>query len=399
MIPKMTNPKILIAFLVVAVFAVFASSASAECGPGFTNKKQLIHYYQNNPDAAHGFREELLAHPATGYQADETVVNWLRSPEQRVFNAPSGYHLTSNTYCPGGPGHYAPYNGLLDNMGGRPMLWHCDKDGKCIPILKGYCMNFVCGPPVHKHPKKCKCRKPKKPKCKCHHKKHPKPKCSTKSPGGGGGNCNTQVVTVTPKQECEANNHSGTNCQQVTVTVVANCSNVSMENSGNVNQGGNCNNGGTETCVGQSNCNTETPPPPCGCKPEEPEVPKKPEQPVVEWKRIQEVHLKESTELCVTVTPTSVVGEVQFAVVDGKRSNGGKGVYNAGTNKYCVIYTAPTEEPAHVCQEEWISAKLPPGTKCDVAHVAVFCNNGAETVKGSMEIPVTDAEGKGEIVW
>lgn len=128
------------------------------------------------------------------------------------------------------------------------------------------------------HPKPHHPKKHKKP-----HKKKPAPECSTKSPNGGGGNCVQQVVTVTPKQECEANNHSGTNCQQTTTTIVANCSNVNYGESTNVNQGGNCNSGGTETCVGQGNCTTHeeetcvnkscnvTPPPKeeCGCKPPE----------------------------------------------------------------------------------------------------------------------------------
>lgn len=192
------------------------------------------------------------------------------------------------------------------------------------------------------------------------------------------------------EQHCQANGGTWNGSQQLCtiIQINANCSSVTVVNgSGNVvesKQEGNCN---QEIKEEKS----------CGCHPEEPEKPKTPESPVVEWERIQEVYLNHERKLCVTVTPTSSVKEVQFAVAVGQRSNGGKGVYNASTNKYCVEYTAPTEKPAHECQEEWISLYLPPGTKCDVAHVAVFCSNGAETVKGQMEIPILEeAEA---VVW
>jgi hypothetical protein len=247
--------KIMVSALTLVVFgAIFASSAFAECGPGFTNKKQLVHYYQHNPSAAHGFRKELLAHPDTGYQADETVVNWLKSPEQKVFNAPSGYVLSSNTYCPGGAGQYQPYGGLLGNMGGKPMLWHCNKDGKCIPVLKGYCMNFVCGPAVHKSSPKCKCRKPKKPKCKCHHHKHkPKVICKQGTVQIGNG-CSPQ--TVNQRQECEVHSGSWNENTLVCVQVGQNgvCSAQSGVVNGNnntVNQEVNCGSN-TEVCVNNS---------------------------------------------------------------------------------------------------------------------------------------------------
>lgn len=142
-----------------------------------------------------------------------------------------------------------------------------------------------------------------------------------------------------------------------------------------------------ETCVNKEERPKE---------PEEPEKPKTPEPPVVEWERIQEVYTNHERVLCVTATPTSVVGSVQFGVKWGSRSNGGVGVYNASTNKYCVTYTAPSEEPPHVC-EEAISSKLPAGTKCDIANVAVFSNNGAKTVTATMEIPVLTEES--QVVW
>jgi hypothetical protein len=80
----------------------------------------------------------------------------------------------------------------------------------------------------------------------------------------------------------------------------------------------------------------------------------------------------------------------------GERSNGGKGVYNASANKFCVTYTAPTEEPPHTCVEP-ISSELPPGTKCDVVEVTVFCSNGAKSVTVKGEIPII-AEEKA-VVW
>ncbi len=220
-------------FTFMVIGAVFASTASAECGPGFSGKQQLIQYYKHNPSAAHGFRKELLAHSAySGFQADETVVNYLRSPEQKVFNAPSGYHLTANTFCPAGPGKYQPYGGLLDNMSGKPMLWHCPKGSNCVPLLKGYCMNFVLGPQIRKHHKPPKC------KCKKHHK--PKKSCQAKGMVNVNGNCVKQ--TNTAKQECEAKVNGTWNGNQCTIVQInANCSNVAGNEGGTVVQGGNCN--------------------------------------------------------------------------------------------------------------------------------------------------------------
>ena len=380
-----------VAFMVIGS-AIFSQGAFAECGPGFSSKSQLISYYKHNPAAAHGLRKELLKHSSyTGYQADETVLNWLRSPEQKVFAAPSGYVLNKNTYCPGGPGKYKPYNGLLTNMGGKPMLWHCDKEGhNCVPILKGYCMNFVMGPPVKKHkPPKHKPKKPHKCGCKKHKPPKPKPTCEAQGMITVAGNCVSQSNNA--KQECDAKvggTWNGSQC--VIVQINNNCGNVNVGNEGNttVTQGDNCN-----TIVEEKPCNCT--PPPCECKPEEP---KEPKQPVVEWERIQEVYVNKTRNLCVTVTPTSAVSEVQFGVKWGERSNGGKGVYNASTNKYCVTYTAPSEEPPHTCEEP-ISDKLPPGTKCDIANVAVFCKEGFKTVYAKMEIPILDAEKNEEIVW
>lgn len=248
--------------LTLVVFgATFTSSAFAECGPGFSSKSQLIQYYKHNPSAAHGFRKELLAHAAyTGYQADETVINYLRSSEQKVKNAHSGYRLKTNTYCPGGPGQYLPYQGLLDNMSGKPMLWHCPKGESCVPLLKGYCMNFVTGPPVRQHhppkhhPHKCGCRKR-------HHRRHkPKIICKQGTVRNGNG-CSPQ--TNNAEQECSV---KGSNWKWNTVTqkceiiqINANCSNVTViEGSNNVVvQEGNC-----PTTVEEKPCGCHTPPPP-----------------------------------------------------------------------------------------------------------------------------------------
>jgi hypothetical protein len=372
--------QIMVALIACTVIgAIFASSASAECGPGFSNKQQLIQYYKHNPSAAQGLRKELLAHSAyTGYHADETVLNYLRSPEQKVFATPSGYVLNKNTYCPGGPGKYQPYNGLLTNMPGKPMLWHCNKDGKCVPLLKGYCMNWVMGPPVVKHPPK-KHHPPKK--CKCKKQKPPKKQCTVKS-GHANGNCLKQTNTATAEQECKGQ-VSGTQCV-ITQTQINNvCGNVNVGGS-DVNQGGNCNTGGEETCVGQNNCNTTPPPPPaCPCKPEEP---KKPEPPVVKWETIQEIWLGHSRSICVAVTPPSGVS-VHIDAEWGEVKNGGNAVLLSGTNKYCATYVAPTEKPPHTCVEP-ISNELPSGTKCDIVEAVVVSSNGAKTVTVKKEIPI-----------
>jgi hypothetical protein len=97
-----------------------------------------------------------------------------------------------------------------------------------------------------------------------HGKKHGK--CSAKG-GHVNGNCVKQTNTATVEQECKGQ-MNGNQCISTITQINANCSNVAVGNSGDVNQGGNCNTGGVETCVGQSNCNV-TPPPeePCGCIP------------------------------------------------------------------------------------------------------------------------------------
>lgn len=193
----------------------------------------------------------------------------------------------------------------------------------------------------HHHPKK---HKPP-------HKKKPAPECSTKSPNGGGGNCVQQVVTVTPKQECEANNHSTTGCTQTTTTIVANCSNVNYETTGsNVNQGGNCTNGGTETCVGQNNCTNEetcvnnscivTPPPeeehPCDCHPEEPEETK----PWVELMNVQEVDVNKSSLMCATVYEGS---DVVFHAETGSFKHQVHSEPQYGPEAVCDTYTAGSD--------------------------------------------------------
>lgn len=377
--------------LAVIGSALFSSSAFAECGASFSSKQELIEYAKSNPTWVHGFRKELLKHKAyTGYQADETVINYLESPEQQVFAAPTGYKLSTNTFCPGGPGKYKPYergnpsNALLGNMSGKAMLWHCDKEGhNCVPLLKGYCVNFVTGKPCKPHaPPKHKARKPKP--CGCHHKHHkphkkkPAPKCSTKSPNGGGGNCSPTTVTVTPKQECEASDHSSASCSQpVTVITVGACSNYSSGNSGDTNQGGNCNNGGTETCVGQNNCSpheeetcvnnscNETPPPPkeeCGCTPPPPPVcedhsatnykgplpckyPPPPVAPKVELEELNDFEANEQTVICARVTaPSGDSLTVTFYGGTSSFANHGEGKLRAGSsNEWCDTLTVSSE--------------------------------------------------------
>jgi hypothetical protein len=350
--------------------AIFVPSAFAECGPGFHNKKELIEIVKKNPSIANGLRKELLAHPEYEYNADETVLNYLREPSQKVEKTPPGYKLSRNTWCPGGFGHYKPYGGLLENMPGKVMLWHVNKADKAFPIMKGYCMNAVGGPSVQKKtPKSPPKHKPRKrKKCGCKRKKpKPAPKCSTKSPNGGGGNCNEQVVTttVTPEQKCGAENHSSAGgCTQTTTTVtnVYNCSNGNNENTGStINNGGNCNNGGTETCVGQSNCSPHeeetcvnnscnpTPPPKeeCGCKPEEPEEPEKPKSPPkVELETINDFEVKEPGTICARTIATAgdSLSVTFFAKGGGEFHNHGVGKLRPGTtNEWCAEYTASSE--------------------------------------------------------
>jgi hypothetical protein len=378
--------KRLITFMVVGfVFAIFASSASADCGTPFTNKATAVNYYKHNPGAASMLKKWLSSHKVYEFHADQGLNQYLEQSNVRVFNAPSGYVLDKNTYCPNGPnGGYSDYTGNKGNMSGRPMLWFCNKAGKCFPILKGYCRNAVKGPPVVKHPPKKKPPKKKPPKCKCHHKhkKPKKPSCEAMGMITVAGNCVQQSNNA--KQECEAKVGGTWNGNQCSIIQInANCSNVVVGNEpgSTVNQGGNCN-----TTIEEGPCCS---PPPCECKP-----PEEPKTLVVEWERIQESYTNEIRHLCVTVTPAAGA-EVQFGVKYGERSNGGKGVYNASTNKYCVTYTAPSEEPPHVC-EEAIATNLPPGTKCDIANVQVTCD-GCKPVTAKMEIPILKEET--QVVW
>lgn len=404
---------------VLAIVAIFAPSAFAECGPGFSSKHELIEYVQSNPSYAHGFRKELLKHSAyTGYQADETVLNYLRSPEQVVKDTPAGYILKSNTWCPAGAGKYKPYGSLLDNMGGKLMLWHCVKGGKCKPVLKGYCMNFVMGPGIG-HPHKKHHRRHKHRKCGCNKKPKPKkpkaePTCKSNSQAGGGGNCGTQEVTVKPTQECGAENHSTTGCSQTTTTTTVICGVVVEGNSAPVTVGGeqcpgstekkeentcvnnSCNENHEETCVVAS-CN-ETPPPeePCGCHPEEPEEPEEPKpSPEVEItpERIQEFELNETSKeapICARVRPgagTTVTGvflEAEYGRVSTPAS------FKASGEKYCnETYTAPSTLHTVRCTESGLD---PSAEWCDEVTWTVEAKRGEKTIRKSAkkQVPLID---------
>lgn len=257
------------------VFLLSAAFASAVCGPEFNSKKEAINYVKNNPAVADGLANWLSTHKRYGYHADQDVIAALEQ-NTRAFKAPRNYVLKQNTACKRGPGHYEDYDGLYGNMGGELMLWYGNKKGEYFPLLKDYCFNAVFGPPVIKKPPvkppcKKKCRPPCKKKC-----KKPKPKsCKAQGKINVNGNCVKQ--TNTAANDCTATvggQWVGNQCVNIQVNNV--CGNVSVGNEGNVNQGGNCNYGGTETCVGQYNCNTiPPPPPPCTtkCHPEEPEKP------------------------------------------------------------------------------------------------------------------------------
>jgi hypothetical protein len=234
--------------------------------------------------------------------------------------------------------------------------WNRNRKAKIVVIIG-------VRPKHHKH----KHHKPKKP-----HKKHqtPAPECSTKSPNAGGGNCSPTIVTVTPKQECEANNHSSTGCTQTTTVItVGTCSNYSSGNSGDTNQGGNCNNGGTETCVGQNNCTTHeeetcvnnscnvTPPPeePCGCTPEEPEEPEKPEPPSIKITGKTELNMipagKTSGDFYINVYASKSGGVLTVDPGIGSVSSCNSSTPEStittsvpsGASKECVIFYAPED--------------------------------------------------------
>ncbi|HET7060024.1 MAG TPA: hypothetical protein VFH99_01750 [Candidatus Saccharimonadales bacterium] len=218
-------------------------------------------------------------------------------------------------------------------------------------------MNFVMGPGIGHphHPKKHKPHKCKCHKCGCH-KKKPKPKTplSCEAQGlinGPNGTCVTQIVTVTPKQECEANNHSTTGCTQETTTVVINCGNYSSGNSGTVEQGDNCTQKEEEnTCV-DSSCNSEEEP--CGCKEPKPEIriTSMTELNQIPFGKIsQEVHIGTyASESGGVLTVDPGIGSVSPC-----GSSSPKGVFTAevpsGSSEACVVFTAPEDgdEPEYM---------------------------------------------------
>jgi hypothetical protein len=349
------------------VFAMFASSASADCGSPFTNKAQAVNYYKTHSGAAHALKKWLRNHKVYEFNADQGLIQYLEQSNVRVFNAPQGYKLTKNTYCRNGPeGGYSKYTGLYDNMSGKPMLWYCNKAGKCYPILKGYCRNAVMGPPVVKHPP-CKCRKPKK------HKHKHKKSCTAQGKVVVNGNCVKQ--TNTAANDCQATvggQWVGNQC--VNIQVNANCSNVSVGNEGNVNQGGNCNNGGTENCVGQNNCNVEQPPcsscpPPCEkCETKSP--------PEIAIEAINDFETKEKSTICARTTASAgdSLNVTFFAENGGEFANHGVATLRSGTtNEWCSQYTAPSE--------------VPPGG-CDIIKAVVHDNTTGLSGKDEKKAPI-----------
>jgi hypothetical protein len=106
---RITRSIILALIALVAVLA-FAGSASAYCGPGFTNKKQAIAYYQTKEGKKFlpSMKKKLVA---KGFMhKDQTVMAFLKSPRVVFKKTPKGFVLDYNTSCNGST--YGPYGGL-----------------------------------------------------------------------------------------------------------------------------------------------------------------------------------------------------------------------------------------------------------------------------------------------
>lgn len=138
-----------------------SSNALGYCGPGITSKSQVVSYYASHPGTA---VETYIRSNRAYYhlQADQSFGTYLNSPHVKVFPAPKGYRIKSNTYCPTSSS-IAPYFGHYA-VGGVLMLWYCQdvRGYNCVPIAKGYCNNIVTGKQIRPVPKKAP--KPKKPK-------------------------------------------------------------------------------------------------------------------------------------------------------------------------------------------------------------------------------------------
>jgi|GEM_PF-4655965 len=372
---KRTAPLAVVGLVFAATMAFSASSASAygQCGGAVSNGSAIYKSWQAMGVVS---QAQEVVESAGFHRMDGSLKSWMK---ERVVKA----KLASSA----SPVDYGCQPGNLFSVGkrtqakGTPVLValplkYAKTDIRSTPH-KGYKRIVVsvhivgktdCSNPesgvvrvvfyikikvVKHHPKKHH----KKP-----HKKKPAPECSSKSPNGGGGNCVQQEVTVKPTQECGAENHSTTGCTQTTITIVNNCGNVDYESSGNVNQGGNCNSGGTETCVGQGNCTTHeeetcvnnscnVPPPPeekpCGCKPKEPEEPEKPKPvaPKVELETINDFETNEQTVICARVTaPAGDSLSVTFYGGSSSFANHGEGKLRAGTsNEWCDTLTVSSE--------------------------------------------------------
>jgi len=138
-------------------------------------------------------------------------------------------------------------------------------------------------------------------------------------------------------------------------------------------------------------CQRVTQPPPPPHEEEKPhEEPKEPGQPRVTLETIQEIETgEENRTICAHVKPPA--GDtvtVEFDAVFGSFTDGGRGIPQAGTDRYCNgTYRPPTSEPPHVCVEE-IASELPPGTKCDTISVFVQSSNGSKPVLVTKEVPI-----------
>jgi hypothetical protein len=191
-----------------------SSQALGYCGPGISSKSQIVSYYAAHPGTA----VEMYIRSNRSYyhlQADQSFGTYLNSPHVKVFRAPHGYRIKSNTYCPTSTS-IAPYSGHY-GVGGVLMLWYC-KDVRgynCVPIAKGYCNNIVTGKSVRPVPKHLpKPKKPKKPK-----------KTAAPAPKAPTGSCNITISGSNITINGEVNNCS-------TFTTIVTCGNVSKTFSG-----------------------------------------------------------------------------------------------------------------------------------------------------------------------
>lgn len=251
---------------------VLAYAASSYCGPPAMNKTQWVGFWKRGGALTKGAERWVRQHASyTHIKPDQGFLSWAKQPEIKSVYTPAGYTLSTNTFCPGGT--YLPYNGRLPHGKQKVMAW-CEASAKnhvivtkvkkhgrtyfryvtmtsltCVPLVKGYCRNFVTGKPFKVVKRKVKYRRVKTKKVVKPKKPAPEVKCSTgfdKVIVGTTVSCIQQTQRQSSEQSCRVagGNWNGVECLSVQVQVQVVCGNATVVVGNNTTagtQGDNCN--------------------------------------------------------------------------------------------------------------------------------------------------------------